>query len=69
RLMNKYFHYHVILMNPMIIFRKQKLYCKYCKAMPTIDIPSNIDLASPSSAEFVENVRCTICKNVGYVRR
>jgi len=56
-------------MNQTHVFRKEKLYCKYCKAAPTIEIPSFIDLSSPTSDEFVENVRCTICKNVGYVRR
>jgi len=56
-------------MNQTLAFRKEKLYCKYCKATPTIEIPSAIDLLSPTSDDFVENVRCTICKNIGYVRR
>lgn len=51
-----------------IVFKKEKLYCKYCKDNPTIDVPNNVDLSS-SSSTFVENVRCTICKNIGYVRR
>ena len=55
--------------NQNISFRMEKLYCKYCKLTPTIEVPSNIDLTSTSSDEFVENVRCTICKNIGYVRR
>ena len=50
-------------------FRIEKLYCKYCKLTPTIEVPYNIDLTSPASDEFVKNVRCTICKNIGYVRR
>jgi len=57
------------VMNQTFGLRNEKLYCNYCKATPTIQIPSNIDLSSPTSDEFVENVRCTICKNVGYVRR
>ena len=56
-------------MNQNIIFRREKMYCKYCKDTPTIEIPSNIDLSSRISNEFVGNVRCTICKNIGYVRR
>ena len=49
--------------------REEILYCKYCKGNPKIEMPNNIDLTSPSSEEFVENARCTICKNIGYVRR
>ena len=49
--------------------REEILYCKYCKGNPTIEIPDNIDLTSPSSENFVENLKCTICKNIGYVRR
>jgi hypothetical protein len=56
-------------MNQNIVFRREKLYCKYCRGTPTIDIPNNIDLRLPTSDKFVENVRCTICKNIGYVRR
>ena len=56
-------------MNQNVIFRREKMYCKYCKDTPTIEVPNNIDLSSPISNEFVENVRCTICKNIGYVRR
>lgn len=56
-------------MNQNITFRKEKLYCKYYKGTPTIQISKHIDLSSPSSDEFVDDVRCTICKNVGYVRR
>jgi hypothetical protein len=56
-------------MNQNTIFRNEKLYCNYCKDKPTIEIPNNIDLSLSTSNEFVENVRCTICKNIGYVRR
>jgi hypothetical protein len=56
-------------MNRNLSFRRVKLYCRYCKSTPTIEIPENVDLTSPSSEEFVGNVRCTICKNIGDVRR
>jgi hypothetical protein len=56
-------------MSQKLTFRNEKLYCKYCQSTPTIEIPSNIDLSVPTSDKFVENVRCTICKNIGYVRR
>ena len=55
--------------NQNIAFRIERLYCKYCKLTPAIEVPHNIDLTSPASDEFVKNVRCTICKNIGYVRR
>ena len=56
-------------MSQDLALRREKLYCKYCKGNPAIKIPQNVNLASPSSDEFVENVRCTICKNIGYVKR
>ncbi len=56
-------------MNQNLAYKEERLYCKYCKAMPIINIPENVDLSSPSSEKFVRNVRCTICKNIGYVRR
>jgi hypothetical protein len=56
-------------MNQTLDLRKEKLYCSYCKTTPTIEIPTDIDLSSPTSDEFVENIRCTICKNIGYVSR
>lgn len=56
-------------MNQNIAFRHEKLYCDYCKAAPTIEVPNNIDFSSPAGDEFVENVRCAICKNIGYVRQ
>ena len=56
-------------MNQNLELRREKLYCKYCQGTPTIEIPSNIDLSLSTSDEFVLNVRCTICKNIGYVRR
>ena len=56
-------------MNQNIVFRHEKLYCDYCKAVPTIEVPNNIDFSSSTSDEFVGNIRCTICKNIGYVRR
>ena len=56
-------------MNQNLSFKEERLYCKNCKEMPIIVIPKDVDLSSPSSEEFVRNVRCTICKNIGYVRR
>ena len=56
-------------MNQNLELRREKLYCKYCQSTPTIEIPSNIDLSLSTSDKFVCNVRCTICKNTGYVRR
>ncbi len=56
-------------MNQNLELRKEKLYCKYCKGTPTIDIPDDIDLSLPASDEFIENVRCTICKTIGYISR
>ena len=47
----------------------EKLYCQYCEMNPTIEIPDNVDLKSDSSNEFVRNVRCTICKTIGNVRK
>lgn len=55
-------------MKQTLEIRKEKLYCTFCKGKPTIEIPINMDLLSPSSHEFVENIKCTICKNIGYVR-
>ena len=49
--------------------KEKKLYCSHCKGSPTIEIPNEVDVSLPSSNEFVENIRCTICKEVGYVRR
>jgi len=56
-------------MNQNIVFRKEKMHCDYCEAAPTIEVPINMDLSSPTSDEFMENVRCTICKNIGNIRR
>ena len=56
-------------MNQNITVRKVKLYCKYCKGTPTVEIPHDFDLSLDSSSNFLENVRCTICKNIGYVKR
>ena len=56
-------------MNQNIALRKEKFYCKYCKENPTMEIPSNIDLTSPSSDEFVMNLKCTICKTIGDIQR
>lgn len=47
----------------------EKLYCQYCEMNPTIEIPDDVDLKSDSSNEFVRNVRCTICKTIGNVRK
>jgi len=56
-------------MSQNLELRREKLYCKYCQSTPTIEISNNIDLSSSTSDEFVGNIRCTICKNIGYVRR
>ena len=56
-------------MNQNIAFRNEKLYCDHCESTATIKVPDNIDLSSPTSDEFIKNVRCTICKDIGYVRR
>ncbi|WP_420544499.1 hypothetical protein [Nitrosopumilus sp.] len=56
-------------MNQNITLRKEKLYCKYCKENPIIEIPSNVDLLSPSSEVFVRNLKCPICHTIGDVRR
>ena len=53
--------------NQNVQIRLEKLYCHYCKMNPTIEVPSNIDLKSDSSNEFVQNIRCTICKTIGNV--
>ena len=56
-------------MTQYFAFEEERLFCKFCKGMALIDIPKNIDLSSPTSEEFVRNARCTICKNIGYLRR
>lgn len=54
-------------LRPSSRVRKIKLHCKYCRTSPTVEIPDEIDLSSPLGDEFVGNIRCTICKNVGYL--
>ncbi|MDH3394728.1 MAG: hypothetical protein OEL52_01075 [Nitrosopumilus sp.] len=56
-------------MNQNIALKKEKFYCKYCKENPTIEIPSNVDLSSASSENFVSDLKCTICHTIGYIRR
>ena len=56
-------------MNQNISLKKEKFYCKYCKENPTIEIPHSVDLSSPSSEGFVRNLKCTICKTIGDIRR
>jgi len=65
----KYLFLLIGVMTQTLELRKEKLYCKYCKGTPTIEIPNKIDLSLPTSDEFIENVRCAICKNIGYVKR
>ena len=48
---------------------EKKFYCTCCKGFPVIDIPKNMGLVLHIDNEFVENVKCTICKNIGYVRQ
>jgi hypothetical protein len=52
-----------------ISLKKEKFYCKYCKENPIIRIPDDVDLSSPSSEKFVRNLKCTICKTIGDIRR
>ena len=54
--------------NQNIAIKNKRLYCGYCEANPLIEIPIGLDLTSSSGTEFVRNVRCTICKNIGKVR-